>query len=266
MDSPLNYPVAHPVAHPVALPFFRRGPRLISEHEISLGDAHIATKDGEAMFFHDSIDFSGYEGTDAGYTPYYLEFIDNAGLVAAAYAGAQGGGETLGSELITDGDCEAALPTFTTIRSNFTQETDIVYAGSKSGKVTSINANGSCRIYTGISNLDIHYIEAAVYLSNGCPTIRIGSYLGTYPDETSVTETWVVLLGHLTDANFVIEGTNIPVDEFFYVDNISVKKLTDVPTTGLHLMSTKNGTTRNMASIETGFNPNKIAEIRVWRV
>lgn len=88
-----------PAGSPITLPFMRKGLSMILEQEISLGDAHIATRDGEAMFFHDSIDFSAYAGTDAGFTPYYIQFEDNAGLVAAAYAGAAGGGETLGAEV-----------------------------------------------------------------------------------------------------------------------------------------------------------------------
>jgi hypothetical protein len=48
------------------------------------------------------------------------------------------------------------------------------------------------------------------------------------------------------------------------LDNVSVKKLTDVPVTGLHLMSTKNGTTRNMANVETGFNPNAIVGVKIY--
>jgi hypothetical protein len=41
--------------------------------------------------------------------------------------------------------------------------------------------------------------------------------------------------------------------------------LTEVPATGLHLMSAKNGTTRNMASVTSGFNPNAITLVKIWR-
>ncbi|MFA7202791.1 MAG: hypothetical protein WC188_03670, partial [Candidatus Caldatribacteriota bacterium] len=44
----------------------------------------------------------------------------------------------------------------------------------------------------------------------------------------------------------------------------SCKAYTDVPATGLHLMSTKNGTTRNMASVETGFDPNTIVGVKIY--
>jgi hypothetical protein len=44
----------------------------------------------------------------------------------------------------------------------------------------------------------------------------------------------------------------------------SSKKLTDVPATGLHLMSAKDGTTRNMATNETGFDPNDIVKVEIY--
>ena len=45
---------------------------------------------------------------------------------------------------------------------------------------------------------------------------------------------------------------------------MSIKPYTDILATGLHLMSTKNGTTRNMASVESGFNPNTVVSVRIY--
>ena len=45
---------------------------------------------------------------------------------------------------------------------------------------------------------------------------------------------------------------------------LSVKPLTDVPATGLHLMNAKDGTTRNMTSVDSGFDPNKIVKVEIW--
>jgi hypothetical protein len=50
--------------------------------------------------------------------------------------------------------------------------------------------------------------------------------------------------------------------DFSSTDN-SLKKLTDIPATGLHLMSAQDGTTRNMASVETGFDPNTIVHVEI---
>lgn len=55
------------------------------EGVITSGELHIATINGGAMFFHDSIDFSAYAGNDAGLTPYRFVFIDSAGKIATAY-------------------------------------------------------------------------------------------------------------------------------------------------------------------------------------
>ncbi len=92
--------------HPIVLALMAAN-RIISESTITSGDLHIATKAGEAMFFVDGLDFDSldgvsYKGTDAGSTPYRFVFTDSAGKTAVAYGGALGGGEALGSELVTN--------------------------------------------------------------------------------------------------------------------------------------------------------------------
>jgi hypothetical protein len=45
----------------------------------------------------------------------------------------------------------------------------------------------------------------------------------------------------------------------------TLKQVTDVPATGLHLLSSKNGSTRNMFSVESGFNPNTVTRVNIYR-
>ena len=234
---------------------------LEEEYEISLGDAHIATLDGEAMFFHDSIDFSTYAGTDLGFTPYYLEFIDDAGLIAAAYAGAQGGGETLGSELITSWsndyyetfsananghDIDSAIETGTDGRAQSSHRTDLV------GKIAKIEAN--LTLNSGAT--------PSFYLKLGSSSW--GQIYSLSTGSVSAVKTLDYYTGNPArpEGGYIVRSF-APSD---FALETSLKCYTDIPATGLHLMSTKNGTTRNMASQETGFDPNRITEIRVWRV
>lgn len=43
------------------------------------------------------------------------------------------------------------------------------------------------------------------------------------------------------------------------LDNVSLKRVTDPPNTAVHIVSSLNGTTRDWASIESGFDPIGIA-------
>ena len=46
--------------------------------------------------------------------------------------------------------------------------------------------------------------------------------------------------------------------------NLSVKPLTDIPATGVHLISEQDGSTRNVAYKDTSFNPNTVVTIRIF--
>lgn len=216
----------------------------LEEFVIDLGEIHIAIKNGEAMFFHDSIDFSDYAGTDAGSTPYIAEFEDSAGKKATAYLGAVGGGETLGSELST----AFTSGWLTTANASITDADTFVTTASGYGILkNTIGSSGSIYkcVISGPSNC-VPYMSSvnprSAFLANGT------EYL------TYVTS----LFG---DTNFYLRNTLAGTSD---VTALSLKIMTNVPATGLHLMSTKNGTTRNMASVETGFNPNAIIGVTIW--
>lgn len=163
-----------------------QGP-LVYESVITPADFHIATKDGEAMFFHDSIDFSTYAGTDAGNTPYKFVLTDGSGNRAEAWGGAVGGGETLGASIATG--------TLT------------------SGRLYKITATEADHFGTGLV---------------------IGDYFTSDGTESC-------------DANNTVEP------------------LTDVAATGLHLMSSMDGTTRDMSLVESGFDPNNVTSVKIYR-
>jgi len=61
-------------------------------------------------------------------------------------------------------------------------------------------------------------------------------------------------------------GVGLVVDDYFTSDgteicdsNNKVRQVTDPPSAAVHIISSLNGTVRNWASIESGFNPNNIA-------
>ena len=146
---------------------------LIQTETITSGTLHIATVNGGAMFFHDTINFSSYAGNDSGNTLYIGVFYDSLGNSTRAFLGAVGGGEALGGEIITGTLTEKTLYKITAT------ETDHFGTG-----------------------------------------LAIGSYFTSAGTETCDTYN-------------------------------KVQAVTDVLSTGLHLISTKNGNTRNMTYEET---------------
>lgn len=223
---------------------------LAAEQTPVSGTLHIATKDGEAMFFHDSIDFSTYAGTDAGSTPYRLVFTDAAGKKAEAYGGAVGGGEALSAELIT------------TWINGITDPMETL----------TVNANGK--------DLDAVINSTANGFANTNSLAPVGRLLKinrTITSGTGISFFW-------TPGGVKNFGSNNLVDVYHtanhasgeghhsiytsgacnFSQTTSSKAITDIPATGLHLMSTMNGTTRNMASVETGFNPNTVTSVKIY--
>ncbi len=227
----------------------------ISQTTITAGQLHIATRDGEVMFFHDSIDFSPYAGTDAGSTPYRLVFVDFAGKQAVAYGGAVGGGEALGAELIPTIDfTDSGLWTLTNCSA---VDADTVIHDVDSISVFIIpsynmfmvigklyKGQSSFSLSLGASNGLAGNGDAPIYCSSS-GDVKYGTALNKY-----LRYYWRVLTS-LDNATFDLSS-------------ITLKEVTDVPATGLHLMSAKNGTTRNMTLVETGFKPNTVVKVRIY--
>jgi hypothetical protein len=161
--------------------------KLIATQAPVSGTLHIATVDGGAMFFADGLDFSSYAGNDTDTTKYLFVFYDSTGKSAQAYAGAVGGGKTLGAE-----------------------------------------------INTGTLTLNTLYEITATEVNHFGTGLEVGEFFTSAGTETC-------------DANN------------------KVKAFTDIVATGLHLLSTKNGSTRNMKSVESGFNANAITRVNIYR-
>lgn len=215
-------------------------PDNLSLYRVTEGDLRIATANGEAMFYHPTIDFSQFAGTDTGGAARLIQFEDSAGLKATAYCGARGGGETLGSDVFAGW---SLLSGWTAINAIINDSDTFTTTAAYGYVAKSVAVTAGSLILTGISsNQDIGVVQVL----NAIPLIISPS------DAYSTTLT----------GNFRVRNTiNAAVTT---ITKISCKKLTDVPTTGLHLLSAQNGTTRNMATQDVGFNPNGIVGVTVW--
>lgn len=202
-------------------------------------------------FFWSSLNLSLYAGTDLGYTPFKIEVLDAAGKKATGYIGAVGAGETLGSELIIN-------RTFDTGANWVIAEGSWVFDGTAniSGAVQDV-------IYAAILTLDALYkgvYDIASY-TQGTGRQQMGAWgignqnsaLGTYVEYKICAYNIAYYL--VAIANSILS-----------FDNPSVKRITDPPSTAVHIVSSLNGTTRNWASIESGFDPNAIASWMINKV
>jgi hypothetical protein len=260
---------------------------LILNQETVSGTLHLATVDGGAMFFHDSVDFSTYAGDDAGVTPYELVFEDAAGKCAMAYAAAQGGGESLDSELVANG-------TAWTGATGTTPPTGWNTASGKVGVHTitdsgdgapydvclKLETNNPVQVYpTTYCNSTVSvgalYKESTAYKKGTAPIcyISIGSTSGgfDYHNNAHNNAAWATYTKNFTakttTASVGLVGSNDQntAGLFSLFDTVSLKKYLDIPTTGLHLVSAMGGTTRNMKSVDAGFDSNQIVKVRVYR-
>lgn len=216
---------------------------------ITSGTLHLDASN-TAMFFHDSIDFSSYAGTDAGSTPYLLCFYDSSGYMASAYGGAVGGGESLDSEIFDDTGFDDD--------SKWNKETGVTVSGSKANWVSPVTSgiyqNNKNSYANKLYKYSVDVVRTVGQLippyggTDGIYVSSSGTYTGYMTSRSNRTAVWIY--------GYSFQGT---------ADNVSYKNVLDIPVTGLHLFTTKNGTTRGMATKASSFNPNTITSVKIYR-
>jgi hypothetical protein len=216
-------------------------------------------------FFWSSLDLSAYHGTDVGSTPFYIEVLDGTGLKATGYIGAVGAGETVIDKVTGDSS------TFTGGVGNWVPEGvgTITAAGGK-GILT---PNGS---YAGMIHLSDsvwgrlnkfslkHRLQSgtAQIIQVRTPPLYAYSFTptGTETQSPTVYKTGDTYTGiRITDAGYGGDGV-------YEIDDIVFQQVTDPPVTAVHIVSSLNGTIRNWASIESGFDPNTITSWGIYDV
>ena len=198
---------------------------------------------GTAFFQAVGVDLSPYVGD-------LLILTDSTGKQAYGYIKAAGGGETLGTEIIAAADDR----TFASDTGWWTQQGTTIAAG-----VCSFDApqyNGLYRVavtlvtnalYKGTATIS-NYVDgnlAMVCYEKVSPTVT-GDGAKTFYVTSNGTSTirW--------NQRAALTGT-------FDLDDVSIKQVTDCAVTGVHIVSTPNGSTQSWASITSGFNPNDAA-------
>jgi len=190
-------------------------------------------------FFWSSLNLSSYAGNDSGYTPYYIELLDGTGKKATGYIGATGAGETLDANIVAGWD-------FTSGWSNYSNATII-----DSDSFTTSDTGGIMSVYGILSMSSLYaytYVATNGHLVNGANGVTIALNDGVTKYDCTV---YPAIIPYRLGAGNVD------------VTTLNVQRVTDPPATAVHIVSSLNGTTRNWASIESGFDPNTIAS---WKI
>ena len=240
------------------------------------GSFYAITADGDATIRSSATDFSGQTGK------YIVAYDGTNDKYAFAYGHGADDAEALGSELVANwdflsgttswnsSDCVLDINTYegrddicrTTVSS-----ADTVYVYQDN-----IFTAGNGRLYkysldyfipsenTNVNDFEIRYNFSQFDMINSdARTLGSWQTLNFYfnPLNATANELYFYLLRSGTH-----EGLN--VGDVIYVDFISVKETSALGTDALQLRSTVDGSTRNWASIESGFDPNKISRIEVF--
>ena len=255
---------------------------LPSKKHIAVASGTIAAGDNKLdytstnAFIEFGVDLTSYHGN------HKIVVTDSAGKSASGYLHSVApGGEALGAELIINGDMEldSNWSDYGTPLINERSSVE-VFAGSYSRKF-STNAT-----FTGIESDPFTVAAGAVY-SIGItdyPATSGTLYIGYFVTEgtgsggkweqvgNQTYDTWNSFTKYFTcsvsgDSSVLrINSATSAMERVWYVDNLTVKRLTDCAATGSLIVSTLGGATRSWTSVDTGFDPNLACAYKIYRV
>ena len=201
-----------------------------------------------------------------------IRVYDSTRKAATGYIDVAGGGEALGAELVTNGDNEAAAATFgtsTASRGTRSQSAEQARGGANSLKFLK-NADAG----TGYLNFNdttlalvspgkLYDIAFWVYLPSGQTghTVRTDWWYHNVPAwprvriDVTTTDTWVQVAFRGTVNNhcqFNVQLVDGVDTDKFYLDDFTIKEVTDCATDGVHIVSSPGGA-QNWKSIQPGF-------------
>lgn len=210
----------------------------------------LATKAGEAMFFDEIVDFSAYAGGTK-----LIAFKDSGGKYAYAYGYTQGAGEALNGNLITGWVNSSNYPVDTLNTAGVDIVNYVKITGTQGRISTTAIASQSGRLYK-------FYIPRVGTLGTGYGISMSSTSPIVSGEITAVGGNYITAIS--TATRYFSMFNNGPAD--WAASETWFKEVTNVPSTGLLLVSAYGGATRNMLSTETGFLPNSITTVYVYNV
>lgn len=199
-------------------------------------------------------------------TPFYIEVLDAAGKKATGYLGAVGAGETLGSELVDGWTNNPSYPFETWTPGAGTNITQAVNTG--------IGSEYGIAYKSLVGAIELGQLTKIVATLNiasgdfGGFGIGVSNHPQNGPEIFKILTTTIGVYKTIIDSVLIndmesmVIFTNTPID--FALSNFSYKRVTHPPATAVHIVSSHNGTIRDWASIESGFDPNTIASWKIY--
>lgn len=224
---------------------------------ITLANSRLSLVDGTAF-----VDFSA-AGTLTPYLGGRLTVTDSAGKKATGYLKSAGTGETLGDELVTNGNMETGDPPTgwavgagSTLSSVADERTG--GAGSKSLNVARGSSNYSASQNVSGLIVGAAYLVSAWVKNVDSGGVGVGMDLGfglSYSTSTSWAQKTFRYTSVATTKTFwgMVAGT---AGQQGRIDDYSVSQVLTPSSTGVTITSTAGGTTYNWESVEAGFNYN----------
>ena len=213
------------------------------------------------------VDLSGYQTGR-----YKLTITDSAGATLTGYISATApGGETYGTECVTNGDMEldSDWADYNTPTANARDGIWAPHGGTYSRTFT-VDAQ-----YDGITQTTVtvvtggHYYLSCWLACSSFPTIKqMTARVHNSTDYRFILNQDVVLAWTEFTYHWSALDTNARPQFFsaagvdsgtFYVDDVTIKRVTDCPATGALIVSEAGGATRAWAEEETGFDRNDAA-------
>ena len=218
------------------------------------------------------------------YTNNLIVFEDSAGNQAIGYIKEPDGAEALGAEIITNGDMELDSDWSDYITPTLNERSaeqvksgtysrkfsvDGQWEGIKSAVTFTLTAGKLYKyknsIYGDGSNKAVIRAQRVFPTDSYFSPLSVDAAGYVWPASWT-SETWY-FSPLVTDTDYRVEvfsGNGITAGTW-YVDNVSVKEVTHVGATGVHIVSTPGGSTRNWTSIDSSFDPNDVVSATMSR-
>ena len=241
------------------------------DDETGVTEFRIVTTDGRAAFYTDNVDMSQY-ATETGDSLYRVVLSKAGANPAWAYIRNQDAAESFGAELVTNGDFASNINGWNNDGANL-WDTHQFDAGtleliSDGGNLSRSSSDDNIINETG----KLYFISIDVTVNSGVLSeisVRrsVGGTLRTIvAEDISSTQTVTAYYtGTSSSGNVVRFLADNGVACNVNIDNVSVKEVTNLGTTAVHLYDDPAGSNQNLTGEDASFDPNDIDQMEIYK-
>lgn len=197
--------------------------------------------DGTAFVVFSGPSLAGYIGVEGTSTPWRINVYDPDGDLAYGFVGAAGGGVALDAESYSTADFAADA--------DWTKGTGWAISGGV-GTATTASSNITQAITPTSGKLMKHVVTITARTAGSLQFFCDNAAVTSYSMSAAATYTSYRTSTAVANYGFTAVAASLSID------NASLKQVTDCADTGAHIVSAKDGSTHNWASIGANFNYN----------